>query len=211
MVSWLVGFTLGEQAVFGRGLRTIWIINANVLTCDRACILAIALFSGTEYVLSQVSNTETKAWAYFLLTFINGAGTGASLNYTLAHLLHLTIPKTHFITITLLGTFRGFGGTFGSTIGGGIFQRILKATLETGFAEKGLQGRAELIRELLGSPASVSSLSGAAHEVAVNAYMAALKGVFIAGGVLSSLMIIVQAGTGWTAPTEEEESEVVVS
>ena len=182
-----------------------------VLMNHRACILSIVFFSTTEYILSQVSTTETKAWAYFLLTFINGASTGASLNYTLAHLLHLTISKTHFITISLLATFRGFGGTFGSTIGGGIFQRILQSTLETGFAEKGLKGRGELIRELLGSPASVSSLVGAEHEVAVNAYMAALTGVFLAGGILSTLMILVQAGTGWTAPVEEEDEGMVVS
>ena len=176
-----------------------------------ACLLSIACFSATEYILSQVSTTETKAWAYFLLTSLNGACTGATLNYTLAHLLHLTRPKTHFITISLLTTFRGFGGTFGSAIGGGIFQRILKSTLETGFADRGLKGRGELIRELLGSPASVASLSGAEHEVAVDAYVAALTGIFLAGGILATIMIFVQAGTGWTTPTEEEEEEVIVS
>ena len=182
-----------------------------MLIHHRACLLTFAAFSATEYILSQVSNTETKAWAYFLLTFINGFATGATLNYTLAHLLHLTLHKTHFIAISLLATFRGFGGTFGSTIGGGIFQRILQSALETGFAEKGLGGRGELIRELLGSPALVPSLTGDEYRVAIDAYMAALKGIFLAGGIWSTLMILVQAGTGWTAPTEEEEQEVVVS
>ncbi|MCJ1307606.1 hypothetical protein MMC25_001253 [Agyrium rufum] len=198
------GFAIG-------GLLAGWIHIRRAGSFWSACLLSFGLFSTTEYVLAQVSTTETKAWAYFLLTFLNGACTGASLNYSLAHILHLTSSKTHFITITLLSTFRGFGGTFGSTIGGGLFQRILKSTLEKGFAENGLMGRGELVRELLGSPALVSSLTGAEHQVAITAYEAALKGVFLGGGILSTLMIFVQAGTGWAAPTEEEEEAVLVS
>ena len=138
------------------------------------------------------------------------------MNYTLAHLLHLTRPSEHFIATSLLATFRGFAGSFGSAIGGGVFSRVLSSSLEAGFKERGLTGKKELIRKLLGSPALVSSLNGYDRIVAVNGYVTALKSLFLAGCILSTIMIAVQAGTGWKGPDEKvaagpaaEEEEVV--
>jgi hypothetical protein len=137
----------------------------------------------------------------------NGVCIGASLNYSLAHILHLTPPSTHFMAASLLTTFRAFAGSFGSAIGGGLFVRVLKARLEAGFAENGgLEGREELVRKLLGSPALVQVLEGVEKKVAVDSYVGSLNQLFVAAGGLALAMVFVQAGTGWKAgkdPAEE--------
>jgi hypothetical protein len=131
------------------------------------------------------------------------------LNYTLAHILHLRLPETHFIVTALLATFRGFAGSFGSAIGGGIFARLLQSSLQQAFKDKGLHGKKELIRQLLGSPALVSSLKGEDKEIAITGYVTALQGLFVAASGLALIMAIVQAGTGWQAPVGEEVNEIL--
>jgi len=139
------------------------------------------------------------------VVFVNGFCTGAALNYTLAHLLHLTPPSTHYVCTALLTTFRGFAGSFGSAVGGGLFTRTLKHSLEKGFSrDGGLQGREELVRRLLGSPAIVQQLTGAAHSIAVHGYVKALSTLFFAGIGLALVMGLVQAGTGWKEGKEIE-------
>jgi hypothetical protein len=126
------------------------------------------------------------------------------LNYSLAHILHLTPPSTHFMAASLLTTFRAFAGSFGSAIGGGLFVRVLKARLETGFAENGgLEGREELVRKLLGSPALVQVLTGMEKKIAVESYVGSLNQLFAAAGGLALVMVFVQAGTGWKAGKDE--------
>lgn len=143
-------------------------------------------------------NQTTPPVYIFISVFLNGLCTGASLNYTLAHLLHLTPSSTHFISASLLTTFRGFAGSFGSAVGGGIFIRSLKTQLEAGFAANGgLAGREELVRKLLGSPALVQKLEGVEKEVAVRGYVGGLKTIFLASAGLALLMVLVQAATGW--------------
>lgn len=160
-------------------------------------------------MLSYLSTPSSTTTAYVGAAFLNGLCTGAALNYTLAHILHLSLPETHFIVTALLATFRGFAGSFGSAIGGGIFARLLQSSLQQGFKEKGLHGKKELIRELLGSPALVSSLKGGDKEVAIAGYVMALQGLFVAGSGLALLMVIVQAGTGWQVPVEEKVDETL--
>jgi hypothetical protein len=65
--------------------------------------------------------------------------------------------------------------------------------------------RQELVRKLLGSPALVTGLVGREREVAVDGYVAALRGLFLAGVVLAVGMVVVQAGTGWREPREKGE------
>jgi hypothetical protein len=70
--------------------------------------------------------------------------------------------------------------------------------LERGFQENGgLEGREELVRKLLGSPALVKSLVGVERDVAVSSYVGGLKELFLAGTGLAVIMVAVQAGTGW--------------
>lgn len=146
--------------------------------------------------------------AYVAVLLANGLATGAALNYTLAHLLHLTRPDTHYVATSLLGTFRGFAGSFGTAIGGGLFVRTLRARLEYGFAA--VDGtapnlrpdRALLVKKLIGSPALVygGGLSHVDRGVAVQGYVDALRLLFQAASALTIVVLLVQAATGWKAP-----------
>ncbi|KUJ11835.1 MFS general substrate transporter [Mollisia scopiformis] len=166
-------------------------------------IVSYSLFACALALISQISNQDTPTLLYFLAVFVNGLCIGSALNYTLAHLLHLTPPSTHFISTSLLTTFRGFAGSFGSAIGGGLFVRVLKAKLEQGFEEHGdLEGNEDLIRRLLGSPALVKELVGFEKQIAIDSYVGGLKALFVAGVGLAVLMVVVQAFTGWKEPVE---------
>jgi hypothetical protein len=168
-------------------------------------VIAMALFPLTMAVLAVIS-TPTSPWGlYVVMVFLNGLVTGAATNYALVHLLHLTLPEVHPIVISLLATFRGFSGSFGSAIGGGYFVRVLHKSLDDGFARAGLKNRGELTRRLLGSPALVGRLEGKDRIVAVGAYADALKALFLCAVGLSVIVVLVQAGTGWKEPAKSEE------
>ncbi|KAL6152998.1 hypothetical protein ACJBU6_08165 [Exserohilum turcicum] len=170
-------------------------------------LISMALFPITMVVLAFIS-TPTSPWTlYVVVVFSNGLATGAAMNYALVHLLHVTLPEVHPIVISLLATFRGFSGSFGSAIGGGYFVRVLHKALDEGFAQSGLKNRGELTRRLLGSPALVSKLDGKDKAVAVGAYAHAIKALFICAVGLSLLAVFVQAGTGWKAPEQSEQRE----
>lgn len=176
-------------------------------------VLSMLMFPLTLLVLAFIS-TPSSPWAlYAFMVFCNGALAGASLTYTLVHLLHLTPPDVHPIVLSLLATFRGFAGSFGSAIGGGFFGRVLYQSLINGFAKAGLQDRGDLIRKLLGSPALVGRLEGEEQVVAATAYEDALRALFLGGVGLAVIVTLIQAGTGWKAAKKtteqiEEEEEV---
>lgn len=205
----LAGYIFEELAVSICALFPPVLQMRGILTCGRSCIASLVLFAVTLFILSKLSTFSSSTTAYVGATFLNGFSTGAALNYTLAHILHLSLPETHFIVTALLATFRGFAGSFGSAIGGGILTRLLQSSLKQGFKDKGLSGKKELIRQLLGSPALVLSLAGDDKEVAIAGYVTALKGLFVAASGLAMIMVIVQAGTGWHAPAEEKVEETL--
>ncbi|KAG0646912.1 Efflux pump [Hyphodiscus hymeniophilus] len=203
-----LGFAIG-------GVLVGWLHIKHTGSFWQASIISYFLFAFTFLVLSQISNPNTPAPLYLLAVFINGACTGAALNYTLAHMLHLTPPSTHYISTSLLATFRGFAGSFGSAIGGGLFVRALKSGLETGFEEHGgLAGREDLVRRLLGSPALVKTLRGDEKMVAVNSYVGSLQRLLLSGAGLALCMVLVQAAAGWKKGElvkEEQDQALVVS
>ncbi|RAL03136.1 putative MFS multidrug transporter [Aspergillus ibericus CBS 121593] len=190
------GFGLG-------GLLVGWIHIRKTGSYYISGLLAFLLFALTNLMLSVLSTPESSTVAYLGAAFFNGLSVGAVMNYTLSHLLHLTNPEMHYVISALLGMSRGFAGSFGSSIGGGFFQRELKRGLETGFTKHGLGGRDELIRKLLGSPALVKSLTGVERAVAVQSYEQAVKMLLLGGCVLTLAGAAVQAGTGW-APYKGE-------
>ncbi|OCL07738.1 MFS general substrate transporter [Glonium stellatum] len=170
-------------------------------------LTSMALFPLTLLVLALTSVSTTSVVAYVITVFFNGLMTGSALNYTLVHMLHLTPGEVHPIALSLLATFRGFAGSFGSAIGGGLFMRILGKELENGFAKAGLKHREDLIRRLMGSPALVSGLEGTERKIAVSAYVTGIRVLFLAAVGLSAAMVLVQAGTGWKGAAEESKAE----
>ena len=176
-------------------------------------VVSFAFFAASMYLLSIVGQPDAAAVVVSVAVFLNGLATGAALNYTLAHVLHLSAPGTQFVTTSLMGTVRGCGGSFGSAIGGGVFYRMLKRGLENGYEE--LDGgplspqRQELVRTLLGSPAHVfgGGLGDAERAVAVEGYAAAARGVWAAAAVMGVLVLVVQLGSGWKGGSEGKTPE----
>lgn len=172
-----------------------------------ACLVAFILFALSSMALSYFSTPFSPVEIYICTTFLNGLFAGALMNYTLAHLLHLTNPNVHYIVTSLVAMSRGFAGSFGSAVGGGLFSRELKRALETGFSRRGLFNKDELIRKLLGSPALVMDLTGADKEIAINSYQKAIERLFLAAGALALATTIVQACTGRNPPKGKGRQE----
>lgn len=179
-------------------------------------LVAVLLFGLALAGVALTSTSSSPAWLYVLFVFANGACTGAALNYTLAHLLHLAAPDTHFVATGLLATFRGFAGSFGTAIGGGIFMRKLKEQLACGYAvldgTSGLSpARQTLVKRLAGSPSLVWSgiLTEAERDVAVRGYEVAFKVMYTSAVALVLLVLVVQASTGWTEPSNQESEEEI--
>jgi MFS family permease len=168
-------------------------------------LLTIVFFSATTLIFSQISTPNSSVAGYVCSLAFNGFVTGAMLNYTLAHVLHLTLPETHVIVIPLLAMFRGLSGSFGSAITGGIFLRSLRYSLENGFRDEDIPHKKQLILRLLGTPKLVQQLDGIEHQVALQSYITAFRTLFIAGSILSLLMLVFQAATGWTAPKSHKD------
>jgi predicted MFS family arabinose efflux permease len=195
-----IGFAIG-------GILVGWLHVRRAGSFYLPSLITYILFAVTLFVVAQLSTSESETWVYVIALFANGFSTGAAMNYTLAHVLHLTIPVTHVIVIPLNAMFRGLSGAFGSGISGGLFARVLRSTLETDFKNSGIAGKAKLIRRLLGTPALVQSLVGVEKEVAVDGYTTAVKTLFLTGSILALIMTLIQAGTGWTAPRPDAETD----
>lgn len=188
-------------------------------------IVSTVAFALTLFVVSFASISNSSIVVFIVIVFANGFTTGAALNYTLAHLLHLTQGRdAQYVATSLMATFRSFAGSFGTAIGGGIFYRLLKARLIANFlaldgGTKLTPARRKLVSRLLASPAVVfhGGLSDEAHEAAVQGYSDAMKGLWQAAAILALAMAAIQALTGWKAPkddkpvSEEEEEEARVN
>lgn len=195
------GFALG-------GLIVGWLHISRGGSFYISSLATYALFSLSLMVISQIATPDSNVWVFILALFVNGLLTGALLNYTLVHVLYLTLPATHVIVLPLNAMFRGLSGSFGSSISGGIFLRTLRARLIEDFRNQGLHGKEKLINRLVGTPALVKTLKGIEKDIALDGYVAALKAVFVAGAVLAICMTLFQAGTGWTAPKNEVGEDV---
>ncbi|KAF3762939.1 MFS general substrate transporter [Cryphonectria parasitica EP155] len=204
-----VGFGLG-------GLLVGWLHVRRAGSFYIPCLVSIFLFGLAIFGLSLLSNAVSPAWAYVLVVFCNGFCTGAALNYTLAHILHVSAPGTHYISTGLLATFRGFAGSFGTSIGGGVFTRKLREQLTIGYARldatDGLSpARLRFVTRLVGSPNFVFSgaLSDAERDIAIHGYEAALKVMYTSAAVLIIFVLVIQAGTGWTELADQEDEEEI--
>ena len=228
MTRWTVLFYSPVYAIavrqWDRSLAGLMLVPANagfaigglvvgVLHIKRAgsfyasCVLVIASFATTLIVLSQILSPSQPAAVVITMILANGIFTGAALNYTLVHVLHLTIPSTHFIMSSLMTTFRGFGASFGSAIGGGIFARALQSEYFDLRESYGLPKNETLLERLLGKPALVRELEGVDRDIALQSYVTGLSTLFLAGGIAALGAVLLQAGAGWTAPKDDDEDQ----
>ena len=172
-------------------------------------LLTYLLFALSMVVVSQIATPDSKIWVFLLALFINGSLVGALLNYTLVHVMYLTPAATHVIVLPVNAMFRSSAGSFGSSISGGIFLRTLRGKLTEDFEKAGLHGKEQLINRLVGTPALLKSLTGIEKDIALDGYVTALKSLFVAGAGLAVVMALFQAGTGWTAPKDENGEDVL--
>lgn len=193
-----LGFGLG-------GLLAGWLHIRRSMSFYVSCLVTIALFSLSMFAVSWISTPDSNVYLYLVVLFLNGFIVGALSNYSLAHLLHVTHPGTHIIVIPLNAMFRNLSGSFGSSVFGGLFLRTLQRALQEEYKARGIQGKAALIRQLVGTPILVQRLRGVDREVALLGYEDALKTMYLAGAFLAVAMLFVQAGTGWTAPVSDKE------
>ncbi|KAJ5884747.1 hypothetical protein N7495_009257 [Penicillium taxi] len=192
-----LGFGLG-------GLLVGWIHIRKATSYYVSCLVIYTLFTLSTLSLSVLSTPYSSTFIYVAGLFFNGLFAGSLMNYSLSHILHLTNIHTHFIVTSLVAMSRGFAGSFGSAAGGGFFTRILKSRLESGFAHYGL-ARPDLVRTLLGSPATVVKLDGLERLVAVESYEHAVRMLFLAGSGIAMLSTIITAGVGWTPEPDTDD------
>ncbi|KAH6899649.1 major facilitator superfamily domain-containing protein [Thelonectria olida] len=180
-------------------------------------VVSLLIFSLSLYLLSFIALPNLPIELFVSAVLLNGLATGAGINYTLAHVLHLSHKSTQYVTTSLIATFRGFGGSFGTAIGGGIFYRLLRSSLVSGFL--GLDGgdelsdeRRRLISKLAGTPGMVfgGDLNSAEQQVAMDGYAGAARGVWQAAATLGLMMVAAQAATGWVAQSTDDEDEVTM-
>jgi MFS family permease len=195
-----LGFALGGLLAGWLHIRRSGSFYVSVLVC-------FVLFVLSMFTVSWVSTPTSNMWLYLLFIFVNGFIAGCLLNYSLAHVLHLTVPSTHVIVIPLNAMFRSLSGSFGAAISGGLFLRTLQHALKHEFKERGLSGKGPLIRQLIGTPRLVQNLEGVDREVALLGYETAFRTMFMAGGCLTIIVLLLQAGTGWTAPEVVKDEE----
>ena len=129
------------------------------------------------------------------------------MNYSFAHAMHLSKTKAHPIVTSLMALSRTSAGSFGSSIGGGLFGRVLKANLEIGFEGQDFEGKNERINHLLGSPVLASSLHGQQRQVARDSYAAATSALFLGAGFIAIAATFMQALTGWKAAEDDDADE----
>ncbi|PON26110.1 hypothetical protein TGAM01_v205054 [Trichoderma gamsii] len=177
-------------------------------------LVSIVCLDVTFYALAEMSRSSTASYVFIVTVCFSGFVTGIVINYALVHILHLSHANTEYVTTSLFATFRGFGASFGTSLGGGIFYRILRSDLVAGFlaldgtAELG-PARKRLVDRLLESPELVwhggdmLRLEPQERQIAVEGYADAIRGVWRAAAVLGVFVVAVQAAAGWTSPREE--------
>lgn len=182
------------------GLLAGWLHIRRAGSFYAPTLICFGLFVIIQFTVAQLITASSPLWLFIATLFCNGFVVGGLLNYSLAHLLHLTPTSQHIIVIPFNATFRSFSGSFGSAIAGGYFLRSLNRNLHDGFESIGMSHSEELIRRLLGAPMLVQKLQGEQQAVAIDAYASAIKATFLGGVGLAIIMTVIQAGAGWTAP-----------
>lgn len=196
-----VGFGLGGVVVGLLHIRRAGSYYVPSLVC-------FVIYSALHFTVGVLSVPHSSMTFYVVVLFFNGFAKGAALNYTLAHLLHVTEAKHHAIVIAINTMFRNLSGAFGSSVSGGIFLRALQKSLTEGFIDADRKPDEELIRQLLGRPMLVQKLQGIEKQIAISGYTYSLQRLYYFGAILVLFMLVLQASVGWTSPSGDDDQKV---
>uniref|UniRef100_L2GAZ9 MFS multidrug transporter n=1 Tax=Colletotrichum fructicola (strain Nara gc5) TaxID=1213859 RepID=L2GAZ9_COLFN len=157
-------------------------------------VVALSCFAVTMFGLSLTATADGALWTLVAAVVLNGLATGATLNYTLAHLLHLSAPAEHFISTSLLGAPSGASAAASA--------RPSAAACSTAQRR---EGGADYEADWEPGVVCNGGLVPAEHAIAVERYAGASRGTWQAAAALAVVAVLIQAGTGRTRPVGQKE------
>jgi hypothetical protein len=141
----------------------------------------IALFFQLIYVASMgmiaAFNLSTPSWPPYVHFFFATAGYGAMLTSSALALLASVQQKYQAVATSALFAFRSTGTVLGTSLTSLTLQNVLRQELWKRLG--GIENAAEKIRDIISDMGAISSLTPLLQHEALEAYMIALKGVFI--------------------------------
>ncbi|PGH09133.1 hypothetical protein GX51_00887 [Blastomyces parvus] len=133
-------------------------------------VLASALM--TTYTLT------TPAWQPVVHIFIFGLGYGSMLTVTLVALIAAVEHKHQAVVTSASYAFRSTGSSIGVTAASAVFQNLLRSGLWSRFGDR--EDAAKIIQKVRDSLDAIDKIPADWRPGVLDAYMAALRGVFLA-------------------------------
>jgi len=165
----------------------------------------------SSYLIFNALSLPSSLPIYLSLLIFNGVATGATLNFTLGHILSATSEKA--IVTGLYATFRGLAPSAGAGLAGGVLQRTLDSSLRRLFRSYQRGGKLDeadlqLIHRLKGSPNLVWQLEGWQRQAGILAYEEAIKNVFWLAVGAAATGLLLQAFTRFGSGPSKEDKQV---
>ena len=166
----------------------------------------------SSYLIFNALSLPSSLPIYLSLLIFNGIATGATLNFTLGHILSTTSEKA--IVTGLYATFRGLAPSAGAGLAGGILQRTLDSSLRRLFisyhrGENLNEADLKLIHRLKGSPNLVWQLEGWQRQAGILAYEQAIKRVFWLAVGAAAMGAFLQALTRFGSSAARKENQQI--
>ncbi|KAI5371067.1 putative major facilitator superfamily, MFS transporter superfamily [Septoria linicola] len=127
----------------------------------------------------------------FVYLFMEGTAYGSMITVTLIALISAVDHKYQAVITSASYAFRSTGSSIGITIAGAVFQNLLKSGLYERFGEE--PGAADQIRRIRESTDELNHLPQGWHEGVIEAYVDALRGVWVVVLGFAALTAIVSA------------------
>ena len=136
-----------------------------------------SLMVGAASLILATFGTTVQQVAPFIYLLMNGIGYGSLLTITLISLIAAVDHKYQAIITSASYAFRSTGSTIGITIASTVFQNLLKKGLYDRFGDR--PGAADEIRRIRDNVNEVKHLPPGWREGAIEAYVDALRGVWV--------------------------------
>lgn len=139
-------------------------------------LMQVIMISGCSLILATF-NASVEDVPPFIYLFMVGFAYGSMLTVTLISLIAAVDHKYQAIITSASYAFRSTGSTIGITIGSAVFQNLLKTGLFNRFGDR--PGATDEIRRIRENPDEVMHLPPGWHDGAIEAYVDALRGVWV--------------------------------